>query len=390
MNQYDVIIVGGGSMALSTAYQLSKEKVKTLVLERFSFLNQVGSSAGITRQFRLPYPEEYMVRLVVQSEQYWKELQSQTELELMKKVGTLWFGDPNVKTTEGNIKLAEKALTNQNVPFERLNATEIQSKYHFKNIPATYEGLYQKDGASINLKATLKTLHLLCQQSTFIKLQDNSKVDEITSLSDDEFQVTVGNQTYASKKLILVPGPYVNEVTNLLNFNLNVTYWNMASAYFKITDPLMDYPTWFVFQQPKGKDGNEFYGFPAVDWDYPGYIRVAPDFVMNPLSNPSQRTSTPNQTEINLTSEWVKNFMRGIDPEPHFTSTCFMALSDNASKELIIDFVPNHKNIVMYATGWAGKFIPLIGKILCDLILKGETEYDISNFKLTDDHLKNQ
>lgn len=69
-----------------------------------------------------------------------------------------------------------------------------------------------------------------------------------------------------------------------------------------------------------------------------------------------------------------------------------MALSNNESKELIVDFapsfVPNHKNIVMYATGWAGKFIPLMGKILCDLTLTGKTDYDISNFKLEAGHLE--
>lgn len=392
MTNYDVIIVGGGAMGLSAAYQLSKENVNILVLERFTFRNQLGSSAGITRQFRVPYPEEYMVKLVLQSEPYWQELQSHTESELIKKVGTLWFGDPDVKTTEGNIRLAEQALKNQNVPFDKLNATDIQKKYHFKNLPTTYEGLFQKDGGSINLKATLQTLYDLCVKSPFVRLEENSKVDKITSLSEEEFHITVGHKTYRSKKLLLVPGPYVNEVTSLLNFSLDVTYWNMSSAYFKVTNPSINYPTWFVFQQPKEKDGNEFYGFPAVDWDYPGYIRVAPDFVMNPLTEPTQRTLIPNKEEIKLTSEWVKNFMTGIDPEPHFKSTCLMALSNNASKELIVDFapsfIPNHKNIVMYATGWAGKFIPLMGKILSDLILTGKTAYDISNFKLTEGHLK--
>lgn len=392
MDKYDVIIVGGGAMGLSTAYHLSKEKVKTLVLERFTFQNQFGSSAGITRQFRLPYPEEFMVKLVVQTEPLWKELQDQTEREILKKVGTLWFGDPNVKTTEGNIKLAEIALKNQSVPFERLNASEIQSKYHFKNLPASYEGLFQKDGASINLKGALITLHDLCEKSPFITLREKSTVDAILSKSASDFQVKVGDMKYSSSKLVLVPGPYVNDVTPLLHYKLNVTYWNMSSAYFKITDPSINYPTWFVFQQPIGKNGNEFYGFPAVDWDYPGYIRVAPDFVFNPLRDPSQRTSVPNKEEIMLTSAWVKNFMTGIDPEPYYTSTCFMALSNNGSKELIVDFapsfVPNHQNIVMYATGWAGKFIPLMGKIVCELTLSGKTDYDISNFKLEDRHLQ--
>ena len=58
---YDVIVIGGGAIGLATAYQLGKRKAKTLVLEQFTFVNQLGSSAGVSRQFRIPYPQQYMV-----------------------------------------------------------------------------------------------------------------------------------------------------------------------------------------------------------------------------------------------------------------------------------------------------------------------------------------
>ena len=83
---FDVIVIGGGSIGLSTAYHLSKRGAKSLVLERFKFLNQTGSSAGVSRQFRIPYPEAYMVKLVLQSEPYWAELQSHTSKKLLERV----------------------------------------------------------------------------------------------------------------------------------------------------------------------------------------------------------------------------------------------------------------------------------------------------------------
>ena len=36
---------------------------------------------------------------------------------------------------------------------------------------------------------------------------------------------------------------------------------------------------------------------------------------------------------------------------------------------------------VVYATGWAGKFVPLLGRILSDLALDGKTSFDISHFQ---------
>jgi sarcosine oxidase/sarcosine oxidase/L-pipecolate oxidase len=166
----------------------------------------------------------------------------------------------------------------------------------------------------------------------------------------------------------------------------------MSSAYFKKTDPSIQYPTWFVFQDKIGENGNQFYGFPSVDWDHPDYIRVAPDFVINPLKKPSDRTLIPNEQELGYTSDWVKDHMTGLSPEPEYTSTCLIALSKIPNKELLIDFapsyVPNHKNIVLYATGWAAKFTPFLGKIMSDLALDGHTDFDITPFKLGTKYFK--
>jgi sarcosine oxidase/sarcosine oxidase/L-pipecolate oxidase len=78
--------------------------------------------------------------------------------------------------------------------------------------------------------------------------------------------------------------------------------------------------------------------------------------------------------------------MTGLSTEPEYTSTCLISLSKIANKELLIDFapsyVPNHKNIVLYATGWAAKFTPFLGKIMSDLALDGHTDFDITPFQL--------
>ena len=382
---YDVIVIGGGAIGLATAYHLGKRQAKTLVLEQFTFGNQLGSSAGVSRQFRIPYPDAYMVQMALDAQPYWEELQKETDVELLDKVGTLWFGDPNVHSTEGNIAEAEKALKALKVPYTTLTAKEIEDSYHFKNLPETYTGLFQPDGASINFKATIETLLNLCRKEGSIQLEDNSHVLKINQVGK-RFEVTTPNGLYITEKLAIVPGPYINSIINLLDFEIEATYWNMSSAYFKKTDPTIQYPTWFVFQDAIEKNGNQFYGFPSVDWDHPDYIRVAPDFVINPIEEPQDRTLIPNEQELAYTAQWVQNHMTGLSTEPEYTSTCLIALSKIPNKELLIDFapsyVPNHKNIVVYATGWAAKFTPFLGKVMSDLVLDGHTDFDIKPFQL--------
>ncbi|EJL68723.1 FAD-dependent oxidoreductase [Chryseobacterium populi] len=382
---YDVIVIGGGAIGLATAYHLGKRKAKTLVLEQYTFVNQLGSSAGVSRQFRIPYPDEYMVQMALDAQPYWDELEKEAGISLLDKVGTLWFGDPEVHSTEGNIAEAEKALKALNVPYTTLTAKEIEEKYHFRNLPENYTGLFQPDGASINFKATVETLLNLCEKEETVHLEDNSPVLKINQ-TGKLFEVITPNGIYITEKLAIIPGPYINSVINLLDFKIEATYWNMSSAYFKKTDPDIQYPTWFVFQNSEGENGNQFYGFPSVDWDYPEYIRVAPDFVIKPLEEPNDRTLIPNPQELGYTSEWVEKHMTGLSLEPEYTSTCLIALSTIPNKELLIDFapnyVPNHKNIVVYATGWAAKFTPFLGKIMSDLTLDGHTDFDITPFQL--------
>jgi glycine/D-amino acid oxidase-like deaminating enzyme len=383
-DQYDAIVIGGGPIGQAAAYSLSRRGARSLLLEQFTFGNQLGSSAGVSRQFRLPYPQQYMVKLVKQSIPFWDELQALTPVPLMDKVGTLWFGDPLVKSTEGNIGEAEEALKAEGVSYTLLDATGLESEYHFRNLPCTYKGLFQKDGASINLKATIRTLLDWNRESPLVTLHDEAPATAI-EWRDGAFHVRTPLRTFAGKKLVLTPGPFANGVFGLLGFRVAATYWNMASAFYKKTNPDIQYPTWFVFQKAADESGNQFYGFPEVDWNYPGYIRVASDFVIKPLDSPTERTLVPNPKELDFTAQWVRDHMTGLDPVPHFTSTCLVALSKIANKELIIDFapdhVPHHEDIVVYATGWAGKFVPLLGRILSDLALDGSTPFDISHFQ---------
>ena len=391
LRQYDVIVIGGGPMGLSTAFHLSKRKVRTLLLEQFTFFNQLGSSAGMSRQFRLPYPEAYMVKLVKQSIPFWDELQSLTPTTLLDKVGTLWFGDPKVHSTEGNIAEAEKALQELNVPYTTLTAAEIEREYHFRDLPSDYTGLFQPDGASIDLRAVQQTLYNWNAASPFVAMEDEAPVTRVTQ-HGRTFEVMTPKGAFTAEKLVLVPGPFANGVFQLLGFRIAATYWNMASAFYRITEPGIQYPTWFVFQNAAGDNGNEFYGFPEVSWDHPGTIRVASDFVIQPLDSPEQRTLVPNPRELEYTAQWVRDHMTGLEPVPLFTSTCLVALSRIPNKELLIDFapayVPNHRNIVLYATGWAAKFVPLLGRILSDLALDGHTPFDISHFATGATYLK--
>ncbi|CAL2104290.1 protein of unknown function [Tenacibaculum sp. 190130A14a] len=386
---YDIIIIGGGAMGLATAAELANTDKRVLVLEQFGFFNNKGSSAGLSRQFRVQYAQEYMAQLAVDAIPYWDKLQEKSEETLIDKVGSLWFGDPKISSQEGGIQAAMDVMDELSIPYTKLSASEIEKQFPFKDLPKDYNGFFQKDGGIINLKATLQALFNIANAASNIDLREFDKVIDIFSEQDGIIEVVTAQASFSTEKLVITPGAYVNDVLKHFGVSVNVDIWEMSSAYYKKTEDIK-LPTWFVFQEPQNT--SLFYGFPEEDWANPGYIRVAPDIPDRVIKDPSGRTGIPSEKSLQLNSDWVKDHMVGLNDEPEFTSTCLITLS-NDNKELLLDTLPewvhNNENIFVYTGGWAAKFIPLLGKILADLAVEGETPYDLTPFKIqwTNDNL---
>lgn len=74
-SEYDVIVIGGGPIGLSAAHNCAKDGQSVLLLERFAFFNQSGSSNDLTRMFRTMYTEDYMADLAYDvALPLWKDL----------------------------------------------------------------------------------------------------------------------------------------------------------------------------------------------------------------------------------------------------------------------------------------------------------------------------
>ena len=382
MEKYDVIVIGGGPMGLATAAELSKTEKTTMLLEQFDFINQYGSSAGLSRQFREQYAQDYMSRLVVESIPYWDQLQKTTKDVLVDRVGSLWFGDPKISSQEGGIKEAMNVMDQLNIPYTPLDSQQIEEQFPFQNIPEAYNGFFQKDGGIIDLKATQMALFNICSVATNVNLRDQTPVTNIQSLSNGKIIVSIDGEDFEAENIVLTPGAYINDMLKFFGLSIDIDIWEMSSAYYRKTQDIK-LPTWFVFQDPMNT--SLFYGFPEVDWAHPGYIRVAPDIPDRIIKDPSERTNVPSKKSLAYNEKWVKDHMVGLEPKSEFTAACLITLSTNGQL-LFLDTLPetisNNKNIVVYTGGWAAKFVPLIGKILSDLVLNDATSYDISDFKI--------
>ena len=240
----------------------------------------------------------------------------------------------------------------------------------------------------------------MLQCSAKANLVKNASVKRIDYSLDDEVRVWIDQQPQCirTKKVILTPGSYVNNVLSALtptfSEKINLTIYLWSSTYFKsipsLPSALMkEWPIWYFFGQPKENDLNLYYGFPS-EMKRPDYARVRSAFTSSERFDfkfdPPDISDRPlDQDALSFTSGFVKKSMLSLNPqliaEEH--STCLAGFAKSSDKDddgvgFVLDFLPearSNNRIVLFTGGWGMKFVPVIGIILADLAIKGETEY---------------
>jgi len=380
----DVIIIGGGSIGLSSALYSAKKGKSVMLLEQFGFGNQSGSSAGHVRMWRTAVTEPNHAKLAFEAGDLYHEIEKDVNKKILYKKGLLNFGVETDYTEQGTIETAAKVLEDLGRKCIKYSKKQIEDRFPFKNLPENYFGIYSEDNAVIDVKTFMQSLVELNKKHG-VNLREHETVIDIKSEANGVVVETKEGSFYA-KKAIVTPGPYANELTKLFGFQLNILFWNMPFAYYKITDNSLEFPMWFQFDSPgENAPSKLFYGFPPVKFGREGFVRLAVDWASHKFNHVEERKYVSDHIDIELTRKYVEKHMRGVSSTPIDVTTAVHAqLPDNLS---VLDYMPeqfvdHNKNIVLFTGGWAFKYAPLFGKICSDLAFEGGSSHDISELSV--------
>ncbi|MFZ4831860.1 NAD(P)/FAD-dependent oxidoreductase [Rouxiella sp. Mn2063] len=382
--QWDVIIVGAGPIGLSTAWHYAKENNhhKILVLDQYSLLTQLVGTSGEERHWRLQYSELEIFRLTLEADKLWRELERQADRKLIHRIGSLWFGDADVWTNEGQIRQTMVSMDAMDLPYERLTMQDIERRYGFVGLDPNYEGFIQHDGGVIDVKGTLSTLYSLASEAgaTFRFQQPISAIEP----DDNGVTVIASDQQYRARKVLIASGPGSKALLAPLNIELALSTFEMAcismlrSQRLEARDPF-----WFAFQPPVSSDSNLFYGFPPNPWSVNGFDRLGTDFEVDPITEEHGASYCANPQHVERALEFARRHMPFLEPDrQHSASSCLAVLPNDSSRQFYLDNAKGRchggENLVISAGGWAFKFTPLMGKICADLLADRQPRWDIS------------
>jgi len=372
-SNYDVIVLGVGSMGSAACYHLAKRGFKVLGLEQFDIPHELGSHAGQSRIIRKAYGEgsDY-VPLLERAYQNWKTLESETGSQVYYKTGLMYFGaqdDPFLKTVKSS-------SAKYNIPVDNLTAAECDQKYPQFKLPQNFQRLEEPDAGFITPE---RSILLFVEQA--IKngavIRTKEKVSE-WKRENGSVTVVTNRGTYTANKLVITAGPWAGKMMPALSSKLTITRQAVAWVKPKKWDnfTLGKFPCWIL----ENKD-HDFYGFPILPvgtFGGPLGLKLA-------LHYPGAETTDPDKVNRNTKDSDEKTLIKFLNefiPEGYENTlvmkTCLY--TNSPDNDFIIDYLTGFDKDVVFATGFSGhgfKFVSVVGEILADLAMNGSTSLPI-------------
>jgi sarcosine oxidase len=260
-----------------------------------------------------------------------------------------------------------RACQEHELPYELLTAAEVERRIPAWRLPPGVVGLLQPDGGFLAAEASVRA-HADAAVAAGAELHEQEAVLEWEPTRDG-VSVRTARGVYAAARLVLCPGAWAPRLLRLpwelLTVERQVIAW-FDAAYSSDSFPV------FV-----ADNGANYYGVPPHDGRGVKIGRMHhPGTVVDP-----ERNGVVDAHEL----EAIESFARAWLPSAGAivqTSACLFTMT--ADRNFVIDLHPDAPNVVVASvcSGHGFKFAPVIGEILADLALVGDTAHPIDFLRL--------
>ena len=360
----DVIVAGLGAHGSSAAYHLASRGASVLGFDRFARGHTLGSSGGRSRIIRLSYYEhpDY-VPLLRRAWTLWRELERVSGDHLLTETGGLYAGPPEGELVGGAL---ESALQHE-LEHEVLDAAALRERYPLFEWPDGWKGVYERQAGWLAPERSIET-HLRLAEKNDATLRFEEPVARWSSNADG-VRVTTANGTYEAKHLVIAAGSWIPqlapELAPELSVERNVLFWFEPT---RDRDAFARLPVYIVQDTDR-----IFYGFPYVEGQG---IKVA-GLHFGDRADPDTVDRSVSAADEERVRAWVRRRMPAANGERRDAKVCMYTNTPDA--HFIVDRLADHPNVVVASacSGHGFKFASVIGEVLADLVLTGETRHPI-------------
>jgi len=304
------------------------------------------------------------VPLLRRAYELWQQLSSTCRQQLYHEVGLLEVGYPNGEVVPGVLKSAQE----HNLKVETITSSEVVHRFPGFAMPESMTAVFEQQAGYLAVEACV-----LAYASEAQKLgAELSSGETVISwkANGDGVTVTTNRSTYTAARLIITPGAWASALLGDIGIQFSVCrkslFWYDAPSVYHAAQGC---PV-FLYETPAGI----FYGYPQIDtWglkvaEHSGGQTVADPLTVDRTINDQDRTS-------------VENFLGRFLPQVSHTLrkhvVCLYTMSPDS--HFVVDRHPQYPQVAFVAglSGHGFKFASVLGEILADLTLTGQTSLPI-------------
>jgi sarcosine oxidase len=363
-NEWDAIVVGLGAIGSGAAYWLSRRSGdRVLGVEQFELGHSRGAGQDHSRIIRLSYHRPDYVRLARRAYATWAEVEAESGSRIVTTTGGLDIGP-----RDGAIPLSDyiDAMTAEGVRFEHLDGPEISRRWPQWRLGEGHHGLFQAD-AGIADPNRGNAAHQRLARAHGATLLEHSPVTALRPVGDGTTEVVLADASaHRAPRVILAADAWTNDLLAAFDRQLPLTIIQAQVTYFASPDPSRfapeRFPIWIWMDDPS------FYGFPTYGEAGP---KSAEDVGGDEVT-PATRTFERDEVGFaRLTGFLARHLPDQIGPEI-YTKTCLYTLTPD--RDFVVDRLPEQPGIlVALGAAHAYKFASVLGRVLSELALDGET-----------------
>ncbi|WP_436346314.1 N-methyl-L-tryptophan oxidase [Natronorubrum sp. FCH18a] len=370
--RYDVIVIGVGGMGSATTFHLAERGLDVLGLERYDVPHTMGSSHGITRIIRRAYYEHpSYIPLIERAYKLWDDLAAETGREVIHRTGSIDAGPEGNVVFEGSLTSCEE----YDIPHEVLTSEEVSERFPGYRLPDGHMALYQPDGGFVVPEQSIIG-HVEAAQAAGAEVRARERVHDWEETPDEGVRVETDRGTYEAENLVLAAGAWNGTLADALE-GLAVPE-RQVLGWFQPDRPSLFEPDRFPVWNLKVEEGR-FYGLPI--YDVPGF-KIGKYHHRDEQVDPDDYATEPEPEDERLLRAVTGKCFPEADGPTMRLATCMF--TNSPDEHFILDTLPDHPQVAVGAgfSGHGFKFASVIGEILADLAVDGDTDRPIEMFRL--------
>ena len=370
---FDVIVLGVGGMGSAAVYELAKRGKRVLGLEQFDIPHAMGSSHGQTRIIRLAYNEHpHYVPLLHRSYELWRNTELLAGEPLLHITGGIDASREQNRVFSGALASCQK----YQLPHEVYTAKELKRQYPAFDLPDDVMACYQPD-AGFLLPERCIVAHVNLAMALGAEVHGREKVIDWQPYFEG-VKVVTDKGEYTADKLVITAGAWSNKLLDVLAPGVavperQVLIWMQPKTPQHFA--MGKLPVWIV-----EVDEGFYYGFPV--YGIPGF-KFGRFRHLEEVVDPDTMDRGCHDKDEQLLRSFAERYMpEACGPTMSMASCMFTNTPD---EHFIVDKHPEHEQVV-FGAGFSGhgfKFASVMGEILADLAVDGQTAHSTDLFRLS-------